>query len=131
MTPSPRDAGGRRRPGGSTAHMISIIIRARNEEDHLGTTLAYLREHAPETLAEIIVAAGESLDAAAEVARPWAAVVHGPDSARAALMEDELDVGQAFRNPHERIKLEMERTIRTACEAHEIPLTIFRPSIGG
>lgn len=43
--------------------------------------------------------------------------------------EDELDVGQAFRNPYERIKLEAERTIRTACEAREIPLTIFRPSI--
>lgn len=32
------------------------------------------------------MAAGESLDATAEVARPWAAVVHGPDSTRAALV---------------------------------------------
>ncbi len=66
--------------------MISIVMPARNEEAHLGTTLAYLRKHAPETLAEIIVAEGESLDTTAEVARPWAAVVHGPDSTRAALM---------------------------------------------
>lgn len=43
--------------------------------------------------------------------------------------EDELDVGQSFRNPYERIKLEAERTIRIACEAGGIPLTIFRPSI--
>ena len=43
--------------------------------------------------------------------------------------EDELDVGQAFRNPYERVKLEAEQTIRTACEARGIDLTIFRPSI--
>ena len=86
MTPRPRDARSHRRPGGSTAHVISIVIPAKNEEAHLGTTLAYLRKHAPETLAEIIVAEGESLATTAEVARPWAAVVHGPDSTRAALM---------------------------------------------
>lgn len=66
--------------------MVSIIIPARNEEAHLGTTLAYLRKHATETLAEIIVAEGESVDATAGVARPWATVVHGLDSTRAALM---------------------------------------------
>ncbi len=43
--------------------------------------------------------------------------------------EDELDVGQAFRNPYERIKLEAEQTIMTVCEARGIELTIFRPSI--
>lgn len=43
--------------------------------------------------------------------------------------EDELAVGQSFRNPYERIKLEAEQTIRSACESRGIELTIFRPSI--
>jgi thioester reductase-like protein len=43
--------------------------------------------------------------------------------------EDELAVGQSFRNPYERIKLEAEQLITSACEAREIGLTIFRPSI--
>ncbi len=66
--------------------MISIIIPARNEEAHLGATLAYLREHAPPTGAEIIVAEGGSVDATADVARHWASVVQGSDCTRAALM---------------------------------------------
>jgi rSAM/selenodomain-associated transferase 2 len=66
--------------------MISIIIPARNEAAHLVATLAYLREHAPPTLAEVIVAEAGSLDATADVARRWAAVVHGHDSTRAGLM---------------------------------------------
>jgi len=43
--------------------------------------------------------------------------------------EDELAVGQSFRNPYERIKLEAEQTIRSACKSRGIGLTIFRPSI--
>ena len=43
--------------------------------------------------------------------------------------EDELAVGQSFRNPYERVKLEAEQTIRSACESRGIGLTIFRPSI--
>lgn len=43
--------------------------------------------------------------------------------------EDELAVGQSFRNPYECVKLEAERTIRSACESRGIGLTIFRPSI--
>ena len=43
--------------------------------------------------------------------------------------EDESAVGQSFRNPYERIKLETERTIRSACESRGIELSIFRPSI--
>jgi rSAM/selenodomain-associated transferase 2 len=66
--------------------MISIVVPARNEAAHLGATLAYLREHAPPTLAEVIVAEAGSLDATADVARRWATVVHGHDSTRAALM---------------------------------------------
>ena len=43
--------------------------------------------------------------------------------------EDELAVGQSFRNPYERVRLEAEQTIRSACESRGIGLTIFRPSI--
>lgn len=43
--------------------------------------------------------------------------------------EDELEVGQAFRNPYEQIKLEAEQTIKAACETRGIDLAIFRPSI--
>ena len=66
--------------------MISIIIPAKNEEAHLGATLAYLRQHAPHPSAEIIVAEGGSADTTADVARHWATVVHAHDSTRAALM---------------------------------------------
>jgi len=66
--------------------MISIIIPAKNEEAHLGATLAYLRQHAPHPSAEIIVAEGGSADATADVARRWTTVVHAHDSTRAALM---------------------------------------------
>lgn len=43
--------------------------------------------------------------------------------------EDELDVGQLFRNPYERIKMKSEQVIGAACEARGIDLAIFRPSI--
>jgi thioester reductase-like protein len=41
--------------------------------------------------------------------------------------EDQLDVGQDFRNPYERSKFEAERMIRE--HAAELPLQILRPSI--
>lgn len=66
--------------------MISIVIPARNEAAHLGATLAYLREHVPPPLAEVIVAEGGSVDGTADLARRWATVIHGHDSTRAALM---------------------------------------------
>ncbi len=40
--------------------------------------------------------------------------------------EDELEVGQEFRNPYERSKFEAERLVR---EHDHLPLQIFRPSI--
>jgi len=42
------------------------------------------------------------------------------------VLEDELDMGQDFRNPYERTKLEAEKLVR---EMHEQNWTIFRPSI--
>lgn len=41
--------------------------------------------------------------------------------------EDELDVGQAFRNPYERSKFEAERMLRES--AGGLPLQVLRPSI--
>ena len=41
--------------------------------------------------------------------------------------EDQLDVGQSFRNPYERSKFEAERMIRE--RAAGLPLQILRPSI--
>jgi rSAM/selenodomain-associated transferase 2 len=67
-------------------HMISIIIPARNEEAHLGKTLAYLKQSTPDQHMEIIVAEGGSTDLTTDVARPWATVVHDREYSRAALM---------------------------------------------
>jgi thioester reductase-like protein len=41
--------------------------------------------------------------------------------------EDELDLGQGFRNSYERSKFEAERLVRAY--AHRFPVQIFRPSI--
>jgi long-chain acyl-CoA synthetase len=41
--------------------------------------------------------------------------------------EDELEVGQRFRNPYERSKFEAERLVRA--HTHALPIQIFRPSI--
>jgi long-chain acyl-CoA synthetase len=41
--------------------------------------------------------------------------------------EDELEVGQRFRNPYERSKFEAEQLVRT--HTHRLPIQIFRPSI--
>ena len=46
---------------------------------------------------------------------------------RGLFREDQLDVGQRFRNPYERSKFEAERMIRS--EAAGLPLQILRPSI--
>jgi thioester reductase-like protein len=44
-----------------------------------------------------------------------------------AFAEDDLDLGQDFRNPYERSKFEAERLVRT--QADRLPIQIFRPSI--
>lgn len=41
--------------------------------------------------------------------------------------EDQLDVGQGFRNPYEQSKFEAERLVRAADD--RLPIQIFRPSI--
>src|SRR4051794_13359344 len=46
---------------------------------------------------------------------------------RGRFAEDELDVGQGFRNPYERSKFEAEAIVRG--HADRLPVQIFRPSI--
>ena len=46
---------------------------------------------------------------------------------RGRFHEDELELGQDFRNPYERTKFEAEQLVRA--HAAELPITIFRPSI--
>jgi nucleoside-diphosphate-sugar epimerase len=46
---------------------------------------------------------------------------------RGVFREDQLDVGQRFRNPYERSKFEAERMIRE--RANGMPLQVLRPSI--
>jgi nucleoside-diphosphate-sugar epimerase len=46
---------------------------------------------------------------------------------RGAVTEDELDVGQAFRNTYERTKCEAEKLVRAAMD--DVPAVIARPSI--
>lgn len=43
--------------------------------------------------------------------------------------EDELDVGQTFRNPYEASKCEAEKLLRAAHESGAVRATIYRPSI--
>jgi long-chain acyl-CoA synthetase len=46
---------------------------------------------------------------------------------RGSFGEDELEVGQRFRNPYEQSKFEAERLVRA--HTHKLPIQIFRPSI--
>jgi thioester reductase-like protein len=46
---------------------------------------------------------------------------------RGLFREDQLDIGQSFRNPYEQSKFEAERLVRD--HADRLPIQIFRPSI--
>jgi thioester reductase-like protein len=45
------------------------------------------------------------------------------------ILEDESDVGQAFHNPYERVKLEAEQVLRAAGAIRSVDVRVFRPSI--
>ncbi|HEU4343156.1 MAG TPA: SDR family NAD(P)-dependent oxidoreductase [Candidatus Binatia bacterium] len=45
------------------------------------------------------------------------------------IYENESDVGQAFNNEYERLKLELEIRLKQACHQRGVDLRIFRPSI--
>jgi thioester reductase-like protein len=46
-----------------------------------------------------------------------------------AFGEDDLDLGQGFRNTYERSKNEAERSLRAAAASEDLPLAVARPSI--
>jgi thioester reductase-like protein len=73
-------------------------------------------------LAERCAARGEGLDRFSYVSTAYVAGAH-----RGAFAEDDLDVGQSFRNPYERSKFEAERLVRE--RAAGLPAQVLRPSI--
>jgi thioester reductase-like protein len=48
---------------------------------------------------------------------------------RSVFAEDDLDVGQGFRNPYEESKFEAERMLRSALEGGTACVTVYRPSV--
>jgi len=74
------------------------------------------------SLAERCAARGDGLDRFSYVSTAYVAGAH-----RGAFAEDDLDVGQSFRNPYERSKFEAELALRS--EGADLPLQILRPSI--
>jgi thioester reductase-like protein len=73
-------------------------------------------------LAERCARRGGGLERFTYVSTAYVAGAHRGDFG-----EDDLDVGQDFRNPYERSKFEAERLLRQ--RAGELPLQVLRPSI--
>jgi len=74
------------------------------------------------SLAERCAAQGDGLDRFSYVSTAYVAGTH-----RGAFGEDDLDVGQSFRNPYERSKFEAERLVRSRTGG--LPAQVLRPSI--
>jgi thioester reductase-like protein len=73
-------------------------------------------------LAERCAARGDGLERLTYVSTAYVAGTH-----RGLFEEDELDVGQRFRNAYEQSKFEAETLVRE--RARELPLQVLRPSI--
>jgi long-chain acyl-CoA synthetase len=73
-------------------------------------------------LAERCAGSGDGLARFSYVSTAYVAGAHS-----GAFAEDDLDVGQSFRNPYERSKFEAERLLRE--RAAGLPLQVLRPSI--
>lgn len=73
-------------------------------------------------LAERCARRGAGLERFAYVSTAYVAGTH-----QGSFHEDELDVGQGFRNPYERTKFEAEKLVRERRD--RLPIQIFRPSI--
>jgi thioester reductase-like protein len=73
-------------------------------------------------LAERCAHGGDGLERFSYVSTAYVAGAH-----RGAFTEDDLDVGQRFRNPYERSKFEAERMLRE--RASGLPVQVLRPSI--
>jgi thioester reductase-like protein len=73
-------------------------------------------------LAERCAQRGDGLERLSYVSTAYVAGTH-----RGLFMEDELDVGQDFRNPYEQSKFEAETLLRDRADG--LPLQVLRPSI--
>src|SRR3954452_15350198 len=73
-------------------------------------------------LAHLVQRRGDGLRRFSYVSTAYVAGDH-----RGVFREEELDIGQTFRNPYEQSKFEAERAVRQRCD--DLPVTIFRPSI--
>jgi thioester reductase-like protein len=73
-------------------------------------------------LAERCASRGEGIERFTYVSTAYVAGAH-----RGRFAEDDLDVGQSFRNPYEQSKFEAERLVRE--RAGSLPLQVLRPSI--
>jgi thioester reductase-like protein len=73
-------------------------------------------------LAERCAGRGDGLERLTYVSTAYVAGTH-----RGLFREDQLDVGQRFRNSYERSKFEAETLVRE--RAHGLPLQVLRPSI--
>jgi thioester reductase-like protein len=73
-------------------------------------------------LAELTARRGDGLRRLSYVSTAYVA-----GDRRGSFGEDDLDVGQRFRNPYEQSKFEAERIVRA--HTHKLPIQVFRPSI--
>jgi thioester reductase-like protein len=73
-------------------------------------------------LAELCASRGDGLERLSYVSTAYVAGLH-----RGLFREDQLDVGQRFRNPYEQSKFEAEALLRE--QADGLPLQVLRPSI--
>jgi thioester reductase-like protein len=72
--------------------------------------------------AELAARRGDGLRRLAYISTAYVAGDH-----HGSFGEDELDIGQGFRNPYEQSKFEAELSVRGHCDS--LPIQIFRPSI--
>lgn len=72
--------------------------------------------------AELVARRGDGLRRLSYVSTAYVAGDH-----RGVFHEDQLDIGQGFRNPYERSKFEAEMVVRGYCS--RLPIQVFRPSI--
>jgi long-chain acyl-CoA synthetase len=73
-------------------------------------------------LAALAMRSGDGLRRFSHVSTAYVAGDHG-----GTFGEDDLHLGQGFRNPYERTKFEAEQLVRA--RSHELPIQVFRPSI--
>ena len=99
----------------SAASVSFTLPLARSREINVGGTRRMLE------FAELCRDRGQ-LARYAHISTAYVAGTH-----RGEFREEQLDVGQGFRNPYEQSKFEAEQLVR--CYAGRLPIQVFRPSI--